>query len=311
MLAPRRHFPSTASLLALEALERLGTVTAAAAELNLTPGAISRAVKEAEGQLGVPLAVLDRQRLHLTPAARDYIAQVRRALETLSNASLKLRGSPGGGSLALAILPAFGMHWLAPRLAGFRASHPGVSLSLATRLRPFDIAAEGFDAAIHFGRPDWPGAEHLHLMEEELLPVAAPGFLPEAPTEPRALLDQPLLMIESRTGDWRRWFAAQGLVGLRPQGMLFDQFATIQQGAIHGLGIALLPTFLIADDLKAGRLVALHGQPLPSAGSYWLVWPQGVPPRPAFAAFRDWIRDQVPSPTLQDANKRDGATAPA
>lgn len=302
MLAPRRHFPSTASLLALEALDRLGTVTAAALELNLTPGAISRAVKEAEGQLGVTLAIRDRQRLRLTPAARDYIAQVRRALETLSAASSRLRGSPGGGSLTLAILPAFGMHWLAPRLPRFRAGHPGVALTLSTRLRPFDLGAEGFDAAIHYGRPDWPGAEHLLLMEEEVIPVAAPSFL-AAPSAPAALLDQPLLMIESRTGDWGRWFAAQGLPGQRPRGMLFDQFATMQQGAIHGLGVALLPTFLVVDDLRAGRLQAI-GAAERSAGSYYLVWPKDTPPRPSFAAFRDWITAQVQRPTPDAANRR-------
>lgn len=302
MLAPRRHFPSTASLLALEALDRLGTVTAAGLELNLTPGAISRAVKEAEGQLGVTLAIRDRQRLRLTPAARDYIAQVRRALETLSAASSRLRGSPGGGSLTLAILPAFGMHWLAPRLPRFRAGHPGVALTLSTRLRPFDLGAEGFDAAIHYGRPDWPGAEHLLLMEEEVIPVAAPSFL-AAPSAPAALLDQPLLMIESRTGDWGRWFAAQGLPGQRPRGMLFDQFATMQQGAIHGLGVALLPTFLVVDDLRAGRLQAI-GAAERSAGSYFLVWPKDTPPRPSFAAFRDWITAQVQRPTPDAANRR-------
>jgi LysR family transcriptional regulator, glycine cleavage system transcriptional activator len=303
MLAPRRHFPSTASLLALEALDRLGTVTAAATELNLTPGAISRAVKEAEGQLGVTLAIRDRQRLRLTPAARDYIAQVRRALETLSAASARLRGSPGGGSLTLAILPAFGMHWLAPRLPTFRAAHPGVALTLSTRLRPFDLAAEGFDAAIHYGRPDWPGADHLLLMEEEVIPVAAPDLLPGGAVQAKALLDQPLLMIESRTGDWGRWFAAQGLPGQRPRGMLFDQFATMQQGAIHGLGVALLPTFLIADDLRAGRLKAI-GAAERSAGSYFLTWPKDTPPRPPFAAFRDWITAQVQRPTPDAANRR-------
>lgn len=293
MLAPRRHFPSTASLLALEAVDRLGTVTAAAADLNLTSGAISRAIKEAEGQLGVTLALRDRQRLRLTPAARDYVAQVRRALETLSAASLKLRGNPQGGGLSIAILPAFGMHWLAPRLPSFRAAHPAVGLSLATRLRPFDLAEDGFDAAIHYGRADWPGAAHLLLMEEEVLPVCAPALLPRALDGPAQVLDLPLLMIDSRRGDWGRWFAAQGMAGQRPVGMMFDQFATMQQAAIHGLGVALLPTFLIDDDLRAGRLVAAFGQPVRSAGSYYLVWAADAPPRPALVAFRDWITRAV------------------
>ena len=75
---------------------------------------------------------------------------------------------------------------LAPRLPGFRAAHPGVALTLSTRLRPFDLEAEGFDAAIHYGRPDWPGADHLLLMEEEVIPVAAPHLLPDGVVEAEA-----------------------------------------------------------------------------------------------------------------------------
>lgn len=293
MIPPRRHLPSLPGLLALEAVERLGTATAAAAELNLTPGAVSRALQEVEAQLGVTLLIRDRQRLRPTPAARVYVAEARRALGVLGQAALRLRAGGGAESLTLAILPAFGMHWLAPRLRGFRAVHPGVALNLTTRLRPFDMEAEGFDAAIHYGRADWPGAEHLLLMEEEVQAVCAPEFMVEPVAGAEGLLAQPLLQIESRTGDWGRWFAAQGVAGQRPGGMMFDQFATMQQAAVHGLGVALLPTFLIADDLASGRLVPAWGGPVRAAGSYWLVWPRGVPLRPGVAAFRDWIAGQV------------------
>ena len=293
MILSRRHLPSLSGLLALEAVERLGTATAAARELALTPGAVSRALQEVEGQLGVTLLIRDRQRLRLTPAARDYVAEARRALGLLGQAGLRRRAGGGGESLTLAILPAFGMHWLAPRLRGFRAREPGIALTLATRLRPFDMEAEGFDAAIHYGRADWPGAEHLLLMEEEVLPVCAPGAFALPLAGPAAVLDLPLLQIESRTGDWGRWFAGQGMAGLRPGGMLFDQFATMHQAAVHGLGVALLPTFLIAEDLAAGRLVPVWGGPVRGAGSYWLVWPKGVPARSALVAFRGWIETEL------------------
>jgi DNA-binding transcriptional LysR family regulator len=293
MIPPRRHLPSLPGLLALEAVERLGTATAAAGELNLTPGAVSRALQEVEVQLGQRLLIRDRQRLRLTPAARDYVAEARRALGILGQAGQRLRAVGQGESLSLAILPAFGMHWLAPRLRDFRATHPEVTLTLTTRLRPFDMEAEGFDAAIHYGRADWPGAEHLLLMEEEVQAVCAPALIPGALAGPEAVLELPLLQIESRTGDWGRWCAAQGMAGQRPGGMLFDQFATMQQAAVHGLGVALLPTFLIADDLAAGRLIPAWGGPVRAAGGYWLVWPRAVPPRPAMRAFRDWIAAQA------------------
>lgn len=289
-MLPRRYLPSLASLMALEAVGRLQTASAAAAELNLTQGAVSRQLQVLEAQLGVPLLIRERQRLHLTPAAQDYVRTVRASLHALAEASVALRANPAGGTLNLAILPAFGVHWLAPRLADFAARHPEVTVNLSTRLRPFDFHTERFDAAIHYGRADWPGAHHLLLMEEEILAVAAPGFV-QAGTA-ADLLTRPLLQLESRTGDWGRWFAAQGLPGVKPPAMQFDQFATMAQAAIHGLGLALLPMFLIGADLATGRLVPAFGPPLRALGSYYLVWPEHRPPRPALTSFRSWVAAQ-------------------
>jgi DNA-binding transcriptional LysR family regulator len=293
MIVPRRYLPSIASLMALEALDRLGSASAAAEELSLTQGAISRQLQTLEGQMGVQLLLRDRKQLRLSPAGRDYVRQVRSALEQIAQASLKLRANPLGGTLNLAILPAFGVHWLAPRLAGFARRHPEVTVNLSTRLRPFDFDADSFDAAIHFGHADWPGADHLLLMEEEVLPVCAPNFLTSPPGGPDALLAHPLLLLESRPGAWHRWMSQQGLTATVPRGMVFDQFSTMSQAAIHGLGIALLPTFLAEPEIDAGRLVVAWGGRQRSTGSYWLVWPRNRPPRPALASFRDWLADQV------------------
>lgn len=297
-MLPRRYLPSLPSLLALEAVDRLGTASAAAGELALTQGAISRQLQVLEAQLGVTLFLRDRQRLRLTPAAADYARQVRASLSALSQASLKLRANPLGGSLNLAILPAFGMHWLAPRLADFARSHPEVTVNLSTRLRPFDFAEGGFDAAIHYGRQDWPGVEYLPLMEEEVLAVAAPAFPPLARAQD--ILTLPLLQLESRTGDWGRWLAAQGVPGQRPGGMLFDQFATMIQAAIHGLGAALLPVFLIERELAEGRLRPVFGGPVRALGSYYLVWPKDPAPRAPLISFRTWISGQLAAPLAFD-----------
>ncbi|TGD66199.1 LysR family transcriptional regulator [Tabrizicola sp. WMC-M-20] len=293
MIGPRRLLPSMPALLALEAVDRLGTASAAAAELSLTQGAVSRALQGLEGQLGVALFIRERQRLRLTPAAQDYVRHVRVHLTALSQASLRLRANPGGGGLSLAILPAFGVQWLAPRLPDFARRHPGVTVNLSTRLRPFDFAAEGFDAAIHFGRADWPGADHLLLLEEEVLPVCAPSVMAEPVAAVEALLTLPLLQLESRPGAWGRYLAQQGVPGQRPVGMVFDQFATMTQAAIHGMGVALLPLFLISDALQEGRLVPVWPARGHGLGSYYLVWPKDVPPRPPLLAFREWIAGQI------------------
>ncbi len=96
-MLPRRYLPSIPSLLALEALDRHGTAAAAAAELSLTQGAISRQLQVLEGQLGVALISREKHRLRLTPAAQDYVAEARKALKIIADASLTLRANPGGG----------------------------------------------------------------------------------------------------------------------------------------------------------------------------------------------------------------------
>jgi DNA-binding transcriptional LysR family regulator len=295
-MLPRRYLPPIPALMALEAVDRLGTASAAAEELSLTQGAISRALQGLEAQLGVPLLLRERQRLRLTPAGQDYVAEVRKALQLLASASITLRANPTGGSLNLAILPAFGMHWLAPRLARFAQAHPEVTVNLSTRLRPFDFAGTTFDAAIHYGRQDWPGVHFLKLMDEEVIAVAAPGFA--ALAEATDILRHPLLQLESRTGDWGRWLAHHGHHGLRPPGMMFDQFATLTQGAIHGMGLALIPTFLIQRELAEGRLIPVFGPAIRALGSYHLVWPDTRPDRAPLRSLRLWLQAEVADPAL-------------
>ncbi|MGV8986915.1 MAG: LysR family transcriptional regulator [Cypionkella sp.] len=294
----RRYLPSIPSLLALEAVDRLGSASAAAAELNLTQGAVSRQLQTLEGQLGLALIIRDKHRLRLTPAAQDFVTEARRTLHRLSQASLALRANPTGGSLTLAILPAFGMHWLAPRLARFAGLHPEVTVNLSTRLKPFDFTDSAFDAAIHYGRQeggrqDWPGTDDMKLMDEDILAVAAPNLLQAPLPDAKSVLTLPLLQLESRTGDWGRWFAHHGQAPSRPPAMLFDQFATMQQAAVHGMGAALLPLFLIERDLAEGRLIPLYGPAIRALGSYYLVWPKDRPPRAPLTSFRTWLNQNL------------------
>ena len=159
--------------------------------------------------------------------------EIRAALARISNATLGFRTNPQGGSLNLAILPTFGTRWLAPRLPQFFSSHPGITINLTTRLSQFDFQLEAVDAAIHFGLPNWPGAELEFLMSETVVPACSPdvaarhGF-----SRPEDLLRAPLLHLASRPDAWQRWFGSQGCQGGDMQGMLFDQFATAAQAAI-------------------------------------------------------------------------------
>ncbi|WP_037308975.1 LysR substrate-binding domain-containing protein [Ruegeria halocynthiae] len=298
MIAPRRFLPSIPSLLALEAVDRLGSASAAAAELSLTQSAISRQLRSMEEQLGVDLIQRTQMRLHLTPAAKEYVETARTVLHQLAQASLKLKANPTGGSLNLSILPAFGMHWLAPRLQDFALRHPEVTVNLNTRLKPFDFDTEHFDAAIHFGQQNWAGVNYLPIMREDVLPVCAPELLPRNADDIGWLLDAPLLHLETRPDAWEKWFAAQNCAATGLRGMLFDQFSTMGQATVHGLGVALLPSFLIEEDLKTGRLVPAWPGPSVSLGDFYLVWPKSRTESEPLRSFRIWLEGQIdPEPT--------------
>lgn len=295
MIAPRRFLPSISSLRALEALDRLGSASAVAEELSLTQSAVSRQLQTLETQMGVELIQRDRKRLSLTPAAQNYVAEIREALNRIAQASLRLQVTPVGGTVNLAILPTFGMRWLMPRLPEFARLHPDITINMSTRLRPFSFASEPFDAAIHFGEPDWPGTDRLLLKAERVLPVCAPQLLPHgAPKSPADLLRLPLLHIQTRPRAWQDWFTQMGVTYPDPlPGTLHDQFATISQAALHGLGVALLPQYVVEQDLATGRLVAAYPDAVETVGAYFLVWPRARGGDPSLRTFRHWLAGQA------------------
>lgn len=292
--SPRRFLPPTASLRAFEAAARTGSVTAAARELDLTQSAVSRQIIALEAQLGAALFHRERQTIRLTLAGDAYAREIREALRRIAAASLSLRANPAGGSLTLACLPTWGARWLTPRLPGFLAANAGVTVNLLTRLVPFDFAREPFDAAIHFGTNDWPGAEMMQLQREWVLPLCCPALrqaLGQGGAE--RLLEAPLLHLESRPDAWERYLAHVGIPAPGLHGPLFDQFAALEAAAIAGIGVALLPLVLTEKARGDGRLVAAWDKPQESAEAYHLVWPVERAGHPPLAAFRDWLAGQV------------------
>lgn len=295
MSLPRRSIPSLASLRALEAVARLGSATAAAREQNLTQGAISRQLKVLEDQLGVPLVIREGKTLKALPAAMDYAADVRFALDRLSAATLRVQARPVEGTLNLAILPAFGMRWLMPLLPDFARKHPEVTVNMTTRLRPFDFEVEDFDAALHFGQADWDGTDALLLRNEAMVPVCAPGLAAKIGKDaPERIQELPLLHIQTRPKAWATWFERLGIVvSQEAEGIVYDQFSTISQAALHGMGVALMPSYLVEEDLACGRLAQLYPEPLDIGGAYYLVWPKNRATDPGVQALRTWLAERA------------------
>ena len=293
MLTKRRFLPSISALMCFEAVARLGSATEAAAELSLTQSAVSRQLKTLEGQLGVQLVARRGRVLTLTPTGESYVTELRDILRRLTQASIAARTAPSGGPFNLAILPAFGMHWLAPRLRDFAQAHPEVTVNLSTRLETFDFRNSPFDAAIHFGREDWPGVQYMPLMPETVVAVASPALVSAPFEDPRDILSYDLMHLDTRPRGWVRWFRSLDIDATLPPGMVFDQFSTMAQAAIHGLGIALLPTFFADPYLANGQLVLASPHTTQSIGSYFLVWPEDRADNPALTAFRAWLRHQT------------------
>lgn len=292
----RRLLPSTSALAAFDAVARHESFSAAAEELSLTQGAVSRQIATLEEQLGT--ALFDRTSRHvvLSDAGRAYLKAVGPALASIRAASLQVMSQMRGTTLNLAFLPTFGTRWLIPRIPRFVAKYPDIILNFATRIGQFDFDREGLDAAIHIGQPDWPNADSVFLMDETVAPVCSPAFLQRNPVQaPTDLLPLPLFHMASRSGAWDHWFKSLDMAAPVSPGMRFEQFSNVSQACIAGLGVALMPLFLIRAEIENGQLVVACPYTVKSPSSYYFVTPRARSSTPAVSAFRDWLLAEIKS----------------
>lgn len=288
----RRKIPSTAALVAFESAARHQSFTKAADELALTQSAVCRQIAGLEEFLGIELFRRSRRGVKLTEAGLAYSRKVAAQLDAVERDTLAAMGQQGAQGLELAVVPTFATQWLVPRLKEFQRLHPEVTVHLTNRTRPFLFADTSFDAAIYFGDGDWSGTEAHYLMPEEPLPVCSPELLGERTQFAAAeLASLPLLQQSTRPYAWRQWFAAQGLnVPRDMSGPRYELFSMLAQAAMHGMGVALIPPFLIQRELDAGLLVPAHPAALLSSDkAYRLMIPERKVESAALRAFRDWL----------------------
>jgi DNA-binding transcriptional LysR family regulator len=288
------------ALQVFDAAARHSSFTRAAAELCVTQSAVSRQIKLLEDFIGQQLFYRAKTGLILTATGSEYAAVVRTILDQAEDATLKLMSFGGkANTLMLAVLPTFGSRWLVPRLGDFMSLHPSVQLNITTYLEPFDFEESDVDLALHFGTDAWPGVVCHRLMGEVAIPVCAPSLLGgRCPLEdPRDVRNYPLLQHVTRPTAWLDWFAQLGGSGTEALvGPRFDQFYMVIQAAISGLGVALLPRFLVRDELARGQLILAAHHQLETASAYWLVYPERKANLPAVTQFRDWLRATVAAP---------------
>jgi len=292
---PNQIVPSFAALRAFECAARHGSFTLAAEELHLTQSAVSRQVKDLEGLLGFSLFRRNGRRVALTDAgagfANDLAIDLERLKQTVTRA---VTAGNAKSTLRIAALSTFASRWLIPRLPDFQDRHPDIEISLATRLRPFSFDEERFDLAIHHGSDDWPDTQMSRLCGEEILAVAAPSFCATHNLDsPEQIAAAPILHLETRPRQWSDWFTLQGHeTPVMPRGKIYDQFQMIITAATVGLGAALLPRYLIEEELSRKQLIPLGGIPMITENAYWLVTPAGVG-SPVAHVFSRWIRTKV------------------
>lgn len=184
---------------------------------------------------------------------------------------------------------------LIPRLKDFQQQHPEVTVNLTNRTRPFLFADTQFDAAVYFGDADWSGTESHRLMGENPVPVCSPRLLENrSHFSAEEIAELPLLQQTTRPYAWRQWFNAQQLNIPRDMtGPRYELFSMLSQAAMHDMGIALIPPFLIQRELGEKQLVIANPQALTSSKAYYLMIPERKVESASLRAFRDWLVDQA------------------
>jgi LysR family glycine cleavage system transcriptional activator len=303
----RKFIPSMQALLAFEAVARCGSVTRASVDLSLTQSAVSHQLRMLEELGGVELFRRLPRSVELTDAGQALLRRVGPALDTIEAGMLDLVSSKGmGGVLELAVVPTFATKWLIPRLPDFFAAHAHVTVNLSTQLVPFDFEATSFDAAIHYGRPDWPDAQSDYLMGEECVVVCSAGLAASGQLRtPADVLGFPLIHQSSRPYAWGDWLRAAGVVrdDLANRGPKYELFTMVASAVAAGLGLAVLPRFLVEDDIREGLLAVPFELPLLSSFAYYLVSPTPKATWLPVRIFREWLREQAARTSANSVGK--------
>lgn len=291
----RRKIPSTTALICFEAAARHESYTKAANELALTQGAVCRQIAALEAFLNVELFRRSRRGVQLTEAGLSYSRQVSTQLDAVERDTLSVMRQQGANVIELAVVPTFGTQWLLPRLKDFQQRHPEVTVNLTNRTRPFLFADTAFDAAIYFGDGDWSGTESHRLMSENPLPVCSPSLLQgQLELSAKQIAELPLLQQTTRPYAWRQWFSSLELNIERDMtGPRYELFSMLAQAAMHDMGVALIPPFLIQQELQQGRLVVANRHALSSTKAYYLMIPERKVASASLRAFRDWLTEQA------------------
>ncbi|HXF65704.1 MAG TPA: transcriptional regulator GcvA [Burkholderiales bacterium] len=315
------RLPPLNALKAFEAAARHLSVKKAAAELNVTPAAVSHQIKGLEEYLGVRLFHRRNRALELTEAARACLPKLREGFDNLAQAVERLRAYKGGGMLTVSAPPSFAARWLMPRLHRFFEAHPEIDVRVSARLRlPAGAGSRGTaaerqtletwladsDIGIIYGRGDYPGLVVDKLLSLTITPICSPRLVTQKEhplVRPADLRHQRLL--HDDTGElydgvpfWEVWLKAAGVTGVdASHGPHFSHAVLAFEAAAEGHGVVASMPVLAESDLHAARLVTPFALRVPLVSAYYLACTETAASRPGVAAFRDWLRVEAAKET--------------
>lgn len=295
-----RPLPPLNALRAFESAGRHLSFTKAAAELNVTPAAISHQVKALEELLEVPLFRRLTRALRLTDAGQAALPTLGQGFDKLAEGVEQMRAHCESGVLTISVSPSFGAMWLVPRLERFRSRHPDIEIRIDGTDRLVDLARDDADVALRYGPGGYAGVQVDWLFSQLNTPVCSPALLRGAHPlgRPDDLRHHTLLHVDWKDAEasWRMWLLAAGLHDIDPtRGPRFTMETMAVQAALDGHGVALIGDILVADDLAAGRLVRPFDASLstPLTFSFYLLSAKDGAEQPKVAAFRDWLLEEV------------------
>ncbi|MGE0828662.1 MAG: transcriptional regulator GcvA [Hyphomonadaceae bacterium] len=293
-----RRLPPLNALRAFEAVARHLSISGAAEELGVTPGAVSQSVKALEDYLGRPLMSRTPRGLVLSDAAQAALPALREGFDRLEEGAQRLTGPDRGGRLTVSVAPSFAAKWLAPRLPDFNVAYPDIDVQIHATMGLTNFEAEGVDLAIRYGGGKWPGQESKLLFREEVTPVCSSRIASDIKT-PADLAKFTLIHDDSSLNDescpdWAMWLKAAGVTDMEAtRGPRFNQSNLAIEAAASGRGIVLAKRALAQADLDSGRLVAPFAMATPIEFAYYMVHPPGRARSRAARRFIEWVTAQA------------------
>ena len=283
-----------------EAVARLGTVTKAAAELSVSPSAVSQQIRLLEAQFGVKLFRREKRRLILTLDGDRLFQTTTRAFGALRNARSAIARQREMRSLTIRVSPSFGVRWLGPRIAGFVAANPDWNIRIDATPEFTEFDTEAVDLDLRYGLGTWVGLTVNCVMNDLVLPLCSPGYRErfDGVADPAQRLKGAQLIDSVKTiYRWDLWLATNRIeLDELTYPFRFDRSSMAIEMAKQGGGVALDSAMLCVSELERGELVPfIPGIPVIEFPAYWFVCPPRHLNRRIVSRFADWIGSEAAS----------------